>query len=141
VGAVDKRSAVVGPHGGSQPSIWNLSPAAKPYPSFGTSTRLFGQPKRQMGAARLWDPTPERTVPLASLGLGSCRPLDSLFKSSSAAFQIEVGETEAQKIAAHDLIGNPSQPPCVQRSQRRLRALLQSEYGLLREALGLGGDR
>jgi len=52
--------------------------------------------------------TQQRSVALASLGLGSCRPLDGLFKSSSAAFQIEMGEVEAQKIAAHDFIGSPS---------------------------------
>jgi hypothetical protein len=34
---------------------------------------------------------------LASLGLGSRRPLLGLFKSSSAAFAIEMGEHEAQK--------------------------------------------
>jgi hypothetical protein len=48
--------------------------------------------------------TQEHLVPLAlaSLGLGSCRPLVGLFKSSSTAFQIEMGEVEAQKIAARD---------------------------------------
>jgi hypothetical protein len=56
-----------------------------------------------------------------------------------------MGEIEAQKIVAHDLIGtsitligNPSHAPCVQRS---LRVLLQSEYRLLGQALGLGDDR
>jgi hypothetical protein len=54
--------------------------------------------------------TQERLVPLVlpSIGLGSRRPLVGIFKSRSAAFQIEMGKVEAQKIAAHDLIGNPS---------------------------------
>jgi hypothetical protein len=40
------------------------------------------------------------------LGLGSGRPLDGPFKSSSAAFEIEMREVAAQKIAARDLIDN-----------------------------------
>jgi hypothetical protein len=35
----------------------------------------------------------------------------------------------------------PSHAPCVQRSQRGLRVLLQSEYRLLRQALGLRDGR
>ncbi len=59
-----------------------------------------------------------------------------------------MGEHEAQKNlgARFDrqsvtLIGNPSQPPRVQRSQHSLRVLLQSEYCLLGQALDLGDDR
>jgi hypothetical protein len=39
------------------------------------------------------------------------------------------------------LIDQPSDAPCVQRSQRSLRVLLQSEYRLLGQALGLGDNR
>ena len=42
---------------------------------------------------------------------------------------------------AHDLIEQPSQPPYVQRSQRSLWVVLQSEYRLRGQALGLGDGR
>jgi hypothetical protein len=47
----------------------------------------------------LWRSTQQHSVHLAltSLGLGSCWPLVRFFKSSSAAFQIEMGKVEAQK--------------------------------------------
>jgi hypothetical protein len=88
----------------------------------------------------------ERLHPPPSLALGSRRPLVGLFKSSSAAFQIGAGEAEAQKIAAPNRdnlveLAPASQAPCLQRSQRSLRVLLQSEHRLLGQALGLGDDR
>jgi hypothetical protein len=65
---------------------------------------------RPLSPLRYGERTQERLVPLAlaSLVLGSRRPLVGFFKSSSAAFQIEMGEVEAQKIAAHDPILFPS---------------------------------
>jgi hypothetical protein len=67
----------------------------------------LGRDPLDRAALRYTAHTQERLVPLAltSFGLGSRRPLLGLFKSSSAAFDIEMGEHEAQKIAAHDLIG------------------------------------
>jgi len=51
------------------------------------STRQISDPLRRERARALWRSTQKRSVPLASasLGLGSRRPLDGLFKSGPAA--------------------------------------------------------
>jgi hypothetical protein len=82
----------------------------------------------------------QRSVPLAlaSLVLGSRRPLHGLVKFSSEKFRIWDGKYEAHFERGSRLIDQLSQPPRIQRS---LRVLLQSEYRLLGQALGLGDGR
>ena len=64
----------------------------------------LGRDPLDRAALRYTARTQERLVPLGltSFGLGSRCPLLGHFKSSSAAFEIEMGEHEAQKNVAQN---------------------------------------
>jgi hypothetical protein len=82
-----------------------------------------------------------------SVGEGSAALYSTFSNRVQQRLRLRWASMRLEKLCARSRRGQrahksaQSQAPCVQRTQRSLRVLLQSEHRLLGQALGLGDDR